>query len=60
VAGVARSHGPYSAIKVVLIGRAEALYAEEKPCGVRVGTFLRLHRHRGPPATEMRERALTR
>jgi short-subunit dehydrogenase len=59
---VARARtGAYSASKFALIGWSDALYAEEKPHGVHVGTVLPgFIATEGFPATELRERALTR
>jgi len=53
--------GAYSASKFALIGWSDALYAEEKPYGVHVGLVLPgFIRTEGFPATELREKALTR
>lgn len=53
--------GAYSASKFALIGWSDALYAEEKPHGVHVGMVLPgFVRTEGFPATELREKALTR
>jgi uncharacterized protein len=53
--------GSYSASKFALIGWTDALYAEERPHGVHVGTVLPgFIATEGFPATELRERALTR
>lgn len=53
--------GAYSATKFALIGWGEALYAEERPHGVHVGTVLPgFIATEGFPAAELRERALTR
>ncbi|MGN6254201.1 MAG: SDR family NAD(P)-dependent oxidoreductase [Solirubrobacterales bacterium] len=53
--------GAYSASKFALIGWSDSLYAEEKPCGVHVGLVLPgFIRTEGFPATELREKALTR
>jgi uncharacterized protein len=53
--------GSYSASKFALIGWSDALYAEEKPHGVHVGLVLPgFVRTEGFPATELREKALTR
>ncbi|HEX5983596.1 MAG TPA: SDR family NAD(P)-dependent oxidoreductase [Solirubrobacterales bacterium] len=53
--------GSYSASKFALIGWSDALYAEEKPHGVHVGMVLPgFVRTEGFPATELREKALTR
>lgn len=53
--------GSYSASKFALIGWNDALYAEEKPHGVHVGMVLPgFVRTEGFPATELREKALTR
>lgn len=53
--------GSYSASKFALIGWTDALYAEEKPNGVHVGMVLPgFVRTEGFPATELREKALTR
>lgn len=53
--------GAYSASKFALIGWSDALYAEERPRGVHVGLVLPgFVRTEGFPATELRERALTR
>jgi uncharacterized protein len=59
---VARARtGAYSASKFALIGWSDALYAEERPHGVHVGTVLPgFVATEGFPATELRERALTR
>jgi len=59
---VARARtGAYSASKFALIGWSDALYAEERPHGVHVGTVLPgFIATEGFPATELRERALTR
>lgn len=59
---VARARtGAYSASKFALIGWTEALYAEERPHGVHVGMVLPgFIATEGFPATELRERALTR
>lgn len=59
---VARARtGSYSASKFALIGWTDALYAEERPHGVHVGMVLPgFIRTEGFPATELRERALTR
>ena len=53
--------GAYSASKFALIGWTDSLYAEEKPHGVHVGLVLPgFVRTEGFPATELREKALTR
>jgi uncharacterized protein len=53
--------GSYSASKFALIGWSDSLYAEEKSGGVHVGLVLPgFIRTEGFPATELRERALTR
>lgn len=59
---VARARtGSYSASKFALIGWTDSLYAEEKPNGVHVGMVLPgFVRTEGFPATELREKALTR
>ncbi len=59
---VARARtGAYSASKFALIGWTDALYAEERPYGVHVGMVLPgFIATEGFPATELRERALTR
>ena len=59
---VARARtGSYSASKFALIGWTDALYAEEAPHGVHVGMVLPgFVRTEGFPATELREKALTR
>jgi uncharacterized protein len=59
---VARARtGSYSASKFALIGWTDALYAEERPNGVHVGMVLPgFIVTEGFPATELRERALTR
>ena len=59
---VARARtGSYSASKFALIGFSDALYAEEKGSGVHVGLVLPGYiETEGFPATELRERALTR
>ncbi|HSR93257.1 MAG TPA: SDR family NAD(P)-dependent oxidoreductase, partial [Solirubrobacterales bacterium] len=59
---VARARtGSYSASKFALIGWTDALYAEELPHGVHVGMVLPgFIATEGFPATELRERALTR
>jgi short-subunit dehydrogenase len=59
---VARARtGSYSASKFALIGWTDALYAEEKPHGVHVGMVLPgFVKTEGFPATELREKALTR
>jgi short-subunit dehydrogenase len=59
---VARARtGSYSASKFALIGWTDALYAEERPHGVHVGLVLPgFIRTEGFPATELREKALTR
>ena len=59
---VARARtGSYSASKFALIGWSDALYAEEKPAGVHVGMVLPGYiETEGFPATELREKALTR
>lgn len=59
---VARARtGAYSASKFALIGWTDALYAEELPHGVHVGMVLPgFVATEGFPATELREKALTR
>ena len=59
---VARSRtGAYSASKFALIGWTDSLYAEERPHGVHVGMVLPgFIATEGFPATELRQRALTR
>jgi uncharacterized protein len=59
---VARARtGSYSASKFALIGWSDALYAEERPHGVHVGLVLPgFVATEGFPATELREKALTR
>jgi len=59
---VARARtGSYSASKFALIGWTDALHAEEKPHGVHVGMVLPgFIATEGFPATELREKALTR
>jgi uncharacterized protein len=59
---VARARtGAYSASKFALAGWTDALYAEERPHGVHVGMVLPgFVATEGFPATELRERALTR
>ena len=59
---VARARtGAYSASKFALIGWTDALYAEERPHGVHVGMVLPgFIATEGFPATELRQRALTR
>jgi short-subunit dehydrogenase len=59
---VARARtGAYSASKFALIGWSDSLYAEERPHGVHVGLVLPgFIATEGFPATELRERALTR
>jgi short-subunit dehydrogenase len=53
--------GAYSASKFALIGWTDSLHAEEKPEGVHVGMVLPgFIRTEGFPATELREKALTR
>jgi short-subunit dehydrogenase len=53
--------GAYSASKFALIGWNDSLYAEERPHGVHVGMVLPgFIATEGFPATELRERALTR
>lgn len=53
--------GAYSASKFALIGWSDSLYAEEGPEGVHVGLVLPgFVRTEGFPATELREKALTR
>jgi short-subunit dehydrogenase len=61
-ARVARARtGSYSASKFALAGWTDALYAEERPHGVHVGLVLPGYiATEGFPATELRERALTR
>lgn len=59
---VARARsGAYSASKFALIGWTDSLYAEERSSGVHVGMVLPgFIATEGFPATELRERALTR
>lgn len=59
---VARARtGAYSASKFALIGWTDSLYSEERPHGVHVGMVLPgFIATEGFPATELRERALTR
>jgi uncharacterized protein len=53
--------GAYSASKFALIGWSDSLYAEERPHGVHVGVVLPgFIATEGFPATELREKALTR
>jgi short-subunit dehydrogenase len=53
--------GAYSASKFALIGWSDSLYAEERANGVHVGLVLPgFIRTEGFPATELREKALTR
>jgi short-subunit dehydrogenase len=53
--------GAYSASKFALVGWTDSLYAEERPHGVHVGMVLPgFIATEGFPATELRERALTR
>lgn len=53
--------GAYSASKFALIGWSDSLYAEEKPHGVHIGLVMPgFIRTEGFPATELREKALTR
>ncbi|HEY6730709.1 MAG TPA: SDR family NAD(P)-dependent oxidoreductase [Solirubrobacterales bacterium] len=53
--------GSYSASKFALIGWSDSLYAEEKAYGVHVGLVMPgFVRTEGFPATELREKALTR
>jgi short-subunit dehydrogenase len=53
--------GSYSASKFALIGWSDALYSEERPHGVHVGIVMPgFIETEGFPATELRERALTR
>jgi short-subunit dehydrogenase len=53
--------GAYSASKFALIGWSDSLYAEERPNGVHVGLVLPgFIATEGFPATELREKALTR
>jgi uncharacterized protein len=53
--------GAYSASKFALIGWSDSLYAEEKPHGVHVGLVMPgFIRTEGFPATELREKAVTR
>ena len=53
--------GAYSASKFALVGWTDSLYAEERPCGVHVGMVLPGYiATEGFPATELREKALTR
>src|SRR5580765_8125821 len=59
---VARARsGAYSASKFALVGWTDALHTEERPHGVHVGMVLPgFIATEGFPATELRERALTR
>jgi short-subunit dehydrogenase len=59
---VARARtGAYSASKFALVGWTDALYSEERPYGVHVGLVLPgFIATEGFPATELREKALTR
>ncbi|MGC1853096.1 MAG: SDR family NAD(P)-dependent oxidoreductase [Solirubrobacterales bacterium] len=59
---VARARtGAYSASKFALVGWTDALYSEERPHGVHVGMVLPgFIATEGFPATELREKALTR
>ncbi|HEX8958375.1 MAG TPA: SDR family NAD(P)-dependent oxidoreductase, partial [Solirubrobacterales bacterium] len=59
---VARARsGAYSASKFALIGWSDSLHFEERPHGVHVGLVLPgFIATEGFPATELRERALTR
>jgi uncharacterized protein len=59
---VARARaGSYSASKFALVGWTDALYSEEKAAGVHVGMVLPgFIATEGFPASELRERALTR
>jgi short-subunit dehydrogenase len=59
---VARARtGSYSASKFAMIGWSDALYAEERAAGVHVGLVLPgFIQTEGFPATELREKALTR
>ena len=53
--------GAYSASKFALIGWTDSLYSEERPNGVHVGMVLPgFVQTEGFPATELREKALTR
>jgi uncharacterized protein len=53
--------GAYSASKFALIGWSDSLYAEEQPHGVHLGLVLPGYvQTEGFPATELREKALTR
>jgi short-subunit dehydrogenase len=53
--------GSYSASKFALAGWSDSLYSEERPHGVHVGLVLPgFIETEGFPATELRERALTR
>lgn len=53
--------GAYSASKFALIGWSDSLYAEEAPGGVHIGLVLPgFVRTEGFPATELREKVLTR
>lgn len=53
--------GSYSASKFALIGWSDSLFAEERPYGVHVGLVLPgFVATEGFPATELREKALTR
>jgi short-subunit dehydrogenase len=53
--------GSYSASKFALIGWSDSLYAEERASGLHVGLVLPgFIRTEGFPATELREKALTR
>jgi len=55
------STGAYSASKFALIGWSDSLYSEERPHGVHVGLVLPgFVATEGFPATELRQRALTR
>jgi short-subunit dehydrogenase len=59
---VARARtGAYSASKFALVGWTDSLYAEERPYGVHAGMVLPgFIATEGFPATELREKALTR
>jgi short-subunit dehydrogenase len=53
--------GAYSASKFALIGWSDSLHAEERPHGVHIGLVLPgFIRTEGFPATELREKAVTR
>ena len=58
---VARARtGAYSASKFALVGWTDALYAEERPHGVSSAWCCPASSRAGFPATELREKALTR